>query len=308
MPRHTDPDPLLPTLFTAAQALAAGLSAGQIQHRVRSGRWVKVARGHYRHADGVVPLDVDAFARARIEHVHRAIAAQRRNPRSVIAFHSAALVHGLPLFDPLPPEPCLIVPPGPWAGERSGVIFRRVACAASDVDRRNTPVTTPTRTWLDLARGHSLADALAAGDGGMRAGLLDVELIRRSLDEMGQVRGSVRAATALTHLDARRERPLESASWAYFLEHGIPLPQLHVPLHDDRGLLLALVDFLWEASQVVGECDGRLKYTSMDVLSAEKRREDELRSLGLGVVRWGWRDLTNLRLAVRLRRSLDSYR
>jgi hypothetical protein len=308
MPRHADPDPPLPALFTAAQAIAAGLSAGQIQHRVRSGRWVKVARGHYRHADGVVPLDVDAFARARIEHVHRAIAAQRRNPSSVIAFHSAALVHGLPLFDPLPPEPCLIVPPGRWAGQRSGVIFRRMMCAASDVDARNTPVTTPTRTWLDLARSHSLADALAAGDGGLRAGLLAVGLMRRSLDEIGDARGSVRAATALAHLDARRESPLESGSWAYFIEHCLPLPQLQVSLHDDQGGLLARVDFLWEEACLVGECDGRLKYTSMDVLYAEKRREDELRSLGLGVVRWGWRDLTNARLAMRLRRSLDIYR
>jgi hypothetical protein len=308
MPRHADPDPPLPPLFTAAQALAAGLSAGQIQHRVRSGRWVKVARGHYRRSDGVVPLDVDAVARARIEHMHRAIVAQRRHPSSVIAFHSAALVHGLPLFDPLPPEPCLIVPPGRWAGQRSGVILRRVTCAASDVDARNTPVTTPTRTWLDLARRHSIADALAAGDGGLRAGLLYAGLIRRSLVEIGEMPGSVRAAGVLAHLDARRETPLESGSWAYFIEHRLPLPLLQISLHDDQGRLPARVDFLWEEAHLVGECDGRLKHTSIDVLYAEKRREDELRALGLGVGRWGWRDLTNDRLAVRLRRSLDSCR
>jgi hypothetical protein len=88
MPHHADPDPPLPVLFTTAQALAAG----------------------------PVPLDRDRFAQARIEHVHRAVAAQRRNTGSVIAFHSAALA-GAP--QARGHRLAAMAPTGWWAGSTS---------------------------------------------------------------------------------------------------------------------------------------------------------------------------------------------
>jgi hypothetical protein len=59
------------------------------------------------------------------------------------------------------------------------------------------------------------------------------------------------------------------------------------------------VDFYWEEHKTIGEFDGKIKYGRLlkpgqrieDVIFDEKVREDELRDLGLQVVRWLWNDL-----------------
>ncbi len=47
-------------------------------------------------------------------------------------------------------------------------------------------------------------------------------------------------------------------------------------------------DFYWDEPGVFGEADGRSKYDSRDVLTAEKERQEDLERLGLVSVRWGW--------------------
>ena len=76
---------------------------------------------------------------------------------------------------------------------------------------------------------------------------------------------------------------------------------MQVVIVDDGGNVIARVDFLWEEFGLVGECDGRIKYSDRDALYSEKRREDAIRQRGLGMVRWGSPDLTNDVLARRLR-------
>jgi very-short-patch-repair endonuclease len=81
---------------------------------------------------------------------------------------------------------------------------------------------------------------------------------------------------------------------------------MQVEFRRDDGRLIGRVDFFWERDGLVGECDGRMKYADADSIYREKRREDELRSLGLGMVRWGWPDLKSSALASRLRRIVGT--
>jgi len=97
---------------------------------------------------------------------------------------------------------------------------------------------------------------------------------------------------------------LESGSWAYFVEHRLPLPRMQVEIRAARGMLIGRVDFWWEFADLIGECDGRLKYASAEALYREKAREDALREHGHRFMRWGWRDLSDACLADRLRRAL----
>lgn len=220
----------------------------------------------------------------------------------MIGGHSAALLHGLPLFEKPPSEVCLLVPPGHWSGRRSGVVFRKSGDRLGISPTR--PATDVARTWLDIARHHSLADALSVGDAALRGGLLTLEVAEEWAAASTSRRGSRRVPIALQHLNSLRETPLESGSWAYFVAHGLPLPDMQVEYRGVGGQFIGRVDFAWRRHDVVGECDGRLKYTDRDVLYAEKRREDELRALGLTVVRWGMGDLRSDRLAARLRAQL----
>jgi hypothetical protein len=66
-----------------------------------------------------------------------------------------------------------------------------------------------------------------------------------------------------------------------------------VDIFDERGRHVGRVDFLWPAYGVIGEADGWSKYrrpdvagTELEVLRAEKTREDRLRDLGYELVRW----------------------
>ena len=306
MPRRADPDPHLPILAFARDATDAGLTDDQVRQRVRSGAWTWVARGSYLpHAQAGL-AGLDEHARRRIEHVHRAIAAADRNVDSVVAYESAVLVHQLPI-GVVPALVQLVVPPGRWTGRRSGINIRRLALPDEDVVALRVPVTTPARTWVDLARRGSLADALMAGDAGLRHSAF-------SRDDLGQVvahsaglPGMRRVARALPLIDGIRETPLESASFAYFVEHGIPLPQCQVAIVVD-GRFLGRVDVLWEdpvrGVRLVGESDGVLKYGDRGEAYREKVREDGLRSAGYAVARWGMADLRSARLADRLRVAL----
>ena len=304
MPRLADPDPPLPVLFSASQALAAGLTRGQIQQRLRSGRWVRLATGSYRRSDWAPGFPADEHARARLNHAHRAIAAVRRNPGCVIGFQSAAVLHQMPLYSRLPTSVVLIAPPGHWSGGRDGLLIRCAALRPMDVTGGAVPLTTPARTWLDVSRTLTLADGLAAGDGGLRRGVLQLPAVSRTLLGIEGTRGCRKAALAAEHLSGVRETALESGSWAYFVEHRLPLPRMQVEFRGDDGRHVGRVDFYWDEARLVGECDGRMKYTGPDANYQEKRREDGLRELGLGVTRWGWTDLRDGRLAERLRRRL----
>lgn len=305
MPRRLGPDPSLPTVISPAAARAAGLSIDQVRYRLDAERWNRVTWGAYRSAlalsDGL-----DSFAQARIDHAHRALACAMRNPGSVIGFESAAILAGLPLVSRPPDLVTLVVPPGRWSGIRSGIRFRTGIVARRDLVNGTIRVTGVDRTWLDLARTAPLADALAMGDAARAMGLLDVGRVRDDIASLAGLRGCRRAIRALDLVDARRESPLESASFAYFAESGIPLPDCQVVLRGTRGRFLARVDFWWESARLVGECDGRSKYRTPGDLYDEKRREDGLREMGYGVMRWGMSDLRGRGLAERLRSRLES--
>ena len=296
----TPPESVAP-IFGASEALATGMTRNQIRQMVRSGRWTRVRKGLYVSANALGSDALDPYLSARLQHAVRAIAAASANSMSVVACESAAVIHHIPLWDSLPAEVCLIPRPGGWTGRKSGIVFRAFSLLPHHVMHASVRVTTPARTWVDLARLGSLAQALVAGDHSLRAGLFTVSEVDRVLVEMPRARGFRRARQALEHLDARRESPLESASAAYFVHQRIPSPTPQEVFYDANGRFIGRADFWWEDANLIGECDGRSKYRTPDDLYAEKRREDRLRAQGYAVIRWNAADLRTEALAGRLR-------
>lgn len=303
MPRSRAADAPLPPVFSLADAAARGLSARQVQYRVRIGVFVRVARDLYRCRDPL-PAGVDPFTRQRLDHMARAMAAARRNSGSSVGFESAAICLGFPLASSTPSDVTLVVPPGAWTGRRSGILRRSAVVQVSDLLDPGVPVTNAARTWVDLARTGSLADALCVGDAALAAGAVTSRELARRLDALGGVRGVRRARRALRLISGARESPLESMSYAYFVEHRIPLPRCQADIRSPNGLFLGRVDFLWESARLAGEADGRLKYADAEAVYAEKRREDAIRAEGYAFIRWGMPDLRTPALADRLRRLI----
>jgi hypothetical protein len=109
----------------------------------------------------------------------------------------------------------------------------------------------------------------------------------------------MRIAAVLDFACADAESPGESLSRVQMMVMGFPAPELQRVFTDQRGLV-GRADFYWPQARLVGEFDGLVKYskpefrggrTPSEVVIDEKRREDRLRALGLGVVRWTWEDL-----------------
>jgi len=290
MPSLISPDPDgLPAVITRQEALAAGLTSDQIRHRTRSGVWQRMSRGIFLRGPEALE-STHAFQRAVDLHAARSAAAQREHPDCVIGFESACALHALPLVSGPPGLVQLLVPDGGWTGIRNGVRFRECRLNPSDIQSNGHRVTTPSRTWVDIARTRRLADPLSAGDAALRSKQLTIDDAAWLLTELGSIRGVRLAKLALTLIDGRRETPLESWSFAKFVEWELPLPTMQREVFDDDGLI-GRTDFYWAKCGVIGEADGALKYSDPAALYAEKRREDRLRACGYTVIRWGWRDL-----------------
>lgn len=292
-------------LLLSRDLTAAGIESGELRSRTESGSLLHLRRGAY-----ATPLD----RTVRQEHlllVRSAITFAETE--SVVSFGSAALVHGLPVPDAVL-QTVHVTKIRNSGGKRRPGVHVHVAPlnSAEIVTVDGLPVTSLDRTFVDLARGVGLYDAVAAGDLALRRGM-DPAAVVEQLEMSKRRRGIRNARLAARLIDARSESYAESKSRVIMFEQRLPRPELQVEIIDTDGFE-ARVDFLWEDLAVIGEFDGEQKYGRLlrdgeapsDAVFREKIREDRLRELGYIVVRWVWDDLRHPeRLAARIRRALE---
>jgi len=268
--------------FTLADVRSAGFTLHGVRSRVARGEWRRLHPGVFVVSSWYATLDRSGrhlvALRARLHLLDDGWCAARR---------SAAAVHGLPTLGAQVQVPQL-VRDRPAAATRGSSRHERFnglpAEERTEVD--GTRVTSLARTVVDLAREESFRSALVVADAALARGLPAEELVAVA-DRCARWPRAPRVRPVLLHADGRSESPLESISRAGFLRAGLPMPELQVEVWYG-GALVGRVDFLWRQFLVVGEADGRTKYTAVDDLYAEKRREERLRDLGLEVVRWDW--------------------
>jgi hypothetical protein len=159
-------------------------------------------------------------------------------------------------------------------------------------------VTSVARTVIDLAANAKFMNAVVAADHALR---LDRRGNREPLCTPEAITGaSERRLPARAHArifaTTQSDSPLESVSRVNMHAVGIPRPVLQQRFSDYRGLI-GFSEFYWPEYTLVGEADGRSKYTDPqyrngrtleEVLLDEKKRADRLRAIGLTVSRWGW--------------------
>jgi very-short-patch-repair endonuclease len=268
-----------------------------------------LARGVHINAEAVPEDDAGL-------HVLQALAHQVLRPHAIASHHTAALAWGLPLDDPSAAarmSAAFITPHRPGIRSEAGPGFT-VAVRDLPAEHRvahpcGLLVTSQARTAVDVAALHGLPEALIILDAVARRFLLAAVGERRVREHYLRprtlassctplVEAAVPAATQftrarlaeyLTHVDPRRESPLESFSFGQMVLYGLPLPQLQVRIRTPEGDMFP--DFLWEEAMVIGEADGMGKYRTPQDLRAEKGRQEVLEAMGYRVVRWGDRDI-----------------
>lgn len=290
-------------VFTAAEAAEHGFGRERLRAAVAAGEVVRIIRGVY--------ADRSTYERAAetalTTYDMRAAAAVARMRRSCLVSHeSAATVWRMALLKSPPPEirvtrPALSRTGTQWQG---GV--RITHASLRPAHRRMTRgvlITSPARTVVDLARSLPMREAVVVADAAMRRGLVSRGGLVLAARDCSTWPRALEAQRVARFADRRAESALESVSRVVFHEYNLPAPELQI--HIGREPLLHRVDFLWREQRTIGEADGRSKYTSLDVVYSEKRRQDDLHRLGYELVRWGWEIDTDP--AGVIRRVLDTF-
>lgn len=297
-----------PELRLRRDAVRSGWSDDELGRLVRAGQLQRLRRGAY--VNGLLPDDAATAHRLLI----RATWGGLRQP-AVVSHQSAAVLHGLPLWDVALDRVHVTRRPPAW-NNNSGLLCAHVARLRDDEVEEidGVPVTSAMRTALDLARSLPHEAAVVALDACLHDRLLDHDALRSRLFDIAGAPGSRSATRAITFADGRSESVGESRSRVILARWGLAPSALQFEVRSAGGALVGRTDFAWEERRVVGEFDGRVKYGRLlrpgedpgDAVFAEKRREDAVRDELWGVVRWVWADLhVPHRFAARVRRALE---
>jgi hypothetical protein len=224
------------------------------------------------YPDVYVPADIELTA------VLRARAAwlwSRR--RGVIAGRSASALYGAKWVDGRVPAELLYnyrrPPKGirTWSDHFDEDEIQMIA---------GMPVTTPARTALDLACRYPVDEAVAMIDALARATHLkmaDVELLAQRYKGR---RGIRNARLALDLVDAGAESPRETWLRLLLIRAGFPPPRTQIPVYDEYGQLIAVLDMGWEHIKVAADYEGDHHWTDRRRFNHDIRRAEAVAELG----------------------------
>lgn len=279
--------------FTRGQAIAAGVTEGQLRWRIHRGVWIPVV--------GTVLRDVDHEP----DELTDLFAARLTWPDAVVVLGTAARVHRLPVArDGLLH---VVVPTGRPA--RGPLTPHRYRLDPADVTHvLGVPVTTERRTVLDC---------LGRLPGGPALDLLAWVSSRRLLvpDELaewlvGHPRqwGNPARARAVARLARGAVNPAEDLLHEILRKAGITGWLAGVSLQEHVGVW-AQADVYFPDVRLVLEVDGRGAHGARRFQS-DRTRQNRLVEAGCTVLRYTWRDLTErpAMVAHQIRRMLTALR
>ncbi|CAB5013026.1 unannotated protein [freshwater metagenome] len=296
-----------------ANALAQGLTVGQLRSALTAGRLVSLQPGT------LLPAQVWEAAEGRQRHLFAVTAALLRHPRAIVSHGSAAAIHDLP-FDRVRPhvviDPVLgevpiveLTQPGKGRHAHRLRIFPGVAPSAHLDELLGFPCTNIARTVLDLCINLPPPEAQALIDMGLRR-LISTNTPNRNIRRLARDpvhrdyatnsmlttcagfsgrRGLKALATKLRAGEPAAESVLESISRWQMQTHKLLMPQCGVPVLGDDGRTY-WADFTWEHLKLIGEADGFSKYVNRSDHVSEKLRQEALERAGWSVVRWTWHE------------------
>jgi hypothetical protein len=253
-------------------ARAAGITDKQLRHR-------EVAR---LSRDTYVPAGLVGQLRTRLPAVLLTAPAG-----AVVSHVTAAAIWGIevPLQPPSDRRADLTVPLASRAESRSDRRIYRGELPGDDVTTLSgLPVTTPARTWRDLAAVLHQPALLAVTDQ-LLDGRCTREQLENQLARRPRGRGSARAREVLPVGDPLAESPMESVLRWLIHSAGLPPPVLQHPVRDEAGIFLGRADFAWPDRKVLVEFDGNI-HRERDVFVNDARRQNRLIAAGWTVLRF----------------------
>lgn len=222
-------------------------------------------------------------------------------PDAVLSHRTAGRVLRLPL-PPTPPgapdeEVHVTRPPGSGRSVRPGLRTSRASLGLDDVVlRRGRPVTSPARTFLDLAPLLDLPDAVALGDA--VAARVGPAALRQAVHAAAGRRGARRAREALALVDPRAESAPASHTRLLLHAAGYTAVRHGVRVLDEAGQWLCAPDLADPVARVAVQYDGLVHLLDPEQRRNDIDRDELARAAGWEVVVLTARDLREPAAAV----------
>jgi very-short-patch-repair endonuclease len=261
------------------QAYACGFTKGQIDQRVRDGRWKPV--GHF----GYRVIEMAGFE-------DRLRAAVTSLPLAVVSHEAAAQIHGLPKVQR---GKSTVLVHSRTTHDFPEVIVRRCHDLLEEhvVKEIDLPVTSIARTIVDLAPHVSqrhLSSILASLIVERRVRTDDVWAVVDQVARRGKPGiAKMRAVLAERDEGPRDGTPLERLGASVLRDFGLPEPRFEYPM---PWKLERRFDAAYPGAKLAIEWDSRRWHDDPDAFERDRRRDREALLHGWKVVRFTWRDLT----------------
>lgn len=270
----------LPNRGMSYQDLAAALPRRDIRHAISGGELLRGGRGLY------YPVP-DAAA----DHHLATLQALCAGTPHIISHETAAALWGIIQEEAGPPLH-VTSPPGGSRVKRPDLVTAH-RCQVLDVDQREMSglrLTSPARTWVDVAASVGLLEALVLADRCRRAGrpeygqsaepLASGEELRAAVARRGRTRGLANVRSALDLSRDAVDSPMETLLRYYMHEAGLPEPEVNAWLRDEYGNPIVQPDLsIWDY-RVAIQYEGWEFHSDPQQMLKDVRRHEDTEALG----------------------------
>ncbi len=276
--------------FTVAEALQHGVSVRRLRHRslVALGRGIR---------SGIPTADVPLEIRARpFVEVNQGCAASHLTAAELLDLPRRHQKEPTHLFHIIRPE-------GAAHLNRPHVIVHRMKLYDDEITTLNgIRLTTPERTWLDLAETLSVDELIVAGDSCVRMPrpefegrdepLCSIADLQRMIDRHKGKRGLRKAKEAIGWIRVGSDSPQESLLRLAIVRADLPEPEINLPVAASEGGRLVQPDLSYPEYKVGIEYEGESHSEEAQIVR-DIARSERYAELGWTEVRISKRHMVN---------------
>ena len=266
-------------IITRDQARAGGLSDHQIDHRLRTGLWVRELPGTYR-LGGVPPSWASALSAATLAS------------KGVASHRCAAALWWLEPFRE--PRIEISVPHGRWA-RLDGVLTHQSTqwTSRAETVKRGISCTGVERTILDCGAVVSARTVERLAESAIRkryCSWLSLLECLRAHSEHGRS-GCLNLRRVLEDRLRDRTVPLSDFSRLVsnlLVDNGLPAPVLEHRIHDDDGEFVMQADLAWPDQRKAWELDGLRYHFGREEVERDRRKRNRAKACGWNIQEILW--------------------
>jgi hypothetical protein len=276
--------------FTVAEASSAGLTPKRLRHR----SLMALGRG-IRSEGPTAELPLSVRVRPFIE-VNTGCAASHLTAAELVSLPRRRQKEATPMYHVIRPE-------GAAHLDRPHVIVHRMKLYEDEVTVVDgIPVTTPERTWLDMAEMLTVDELVAMGDSCVRfpraelegrdLPLCSISDLQRMIDRHKGKRGLRKAKEAIRLIRVGADSPQESMLRLALVRAGLPEPELNVPIVGSDGTRHHEPDLSYRKYKVGVEYEGEHHGDERQIVR-DIARSERYEALGWTEVRVSKRHMLN---------------